>query len=177
MPARETSIIILVSANIEWQAVRRIFPDSDVTKSPLGDWFVAEISGKNSRHSVPFYHGGWGKITAAASAQYVIEHFSPSLIVNLGTCGGIQGEIERGTVVLVERTIVYDIYEQMYDADEHIEYYTTEINLDWLKKPYPHDVLRTHMISGDRDLVASEIPTLKNKYGAVAGDWESGSIA
>jgi adenosylhomocysteine nucleosidase len=33
------------------------------------------------------------------------------------------------------------------------------------------------MVSGDRDLLAADIPMLKARYLAVTGDWESGSIA
>ena len=33
------------------------------------------------------------------------------------------------------------------------------------------------MLSGDRDLFCKDINALKQKYGAIAGDWESGSIA
>jgi adenosylhomocysteine nucleosidase len=38
-------------------------------------------------------------------------------------------------------------------------------------------VCRTLLVSGDRDLVPAEIPALRTKYAAVAGDWESGAIA
>lgn len=48
-----------------------------------------------------FFHGGWGKIAAVASAQYVIDRWSPELLVNLGTCGGFEGEITKGTIILV----------------------------------------------------------------------------
>ena len=39
------------------------------------------------------------------------------------------------------------------------------------------DVRKTLLVSGDRDLLAGEIPFLKERFGAVAGDWESGAIA
>ena len=87
------------------------------------------------------------------------------------------GAIEKGTIVLAERTIVYDIIEQMLDADDAISHYTTDIDLSWLGAPYPQEVYRTLLVSGDRDLVVEEIPVLKAKYGAVVGDWESGAIA
>ena len=32
------------------------------------------------------------------------------------------------------------------------------------------------MVSGDKDLLCEEISELKSKYGAIAGDWESGAI-
>lgn len=126
-----------------------------------------------------FLHGGWGKIAAAASTQYAIDRWQPDLLVNLGTCGGFAGEIEKGEIILAKKTIVYDIIEQMGDYDEHIAHYTTDIDLDWLggAETYPHEVRRTLLVSGDRDLIVAEIPQLKEKFGAVAGDWESGAIA
>jgi adenosylhomocysteine nucleosidase len=141
----------------------------------LGEWFTAPI-GERSK-SVLFFHGGWGKIAAAASMQYAIDRCSPSLVINLGTCGGFRGQVERGTIVLVERTVVYDIHEQMGNNDEHIAHYSTNIDLEWLGGLNRHEVVRSLMVSGDRDLVVQEITMLSRKYGAVVGDWESGSIA
>jgi adenosylhomocysteine nucleosidase len=78
---------------------------------------------------------------------------------------------------LVERTIVYDIIEQMTDPHAAIAHFSTEIDLAWLGAEYPQAVRRTLLVSGDRDLVIDDIPRLKAEYGAVAGDWESGAIA
>ncbi len=167
--------VVVVSANIEWQAIRRIHAETEFNQSPLGEWFATKVGGEAT--PVLFFHGGWGKTAAAASTQYLIDCCSPSLLINLGTCGGFRGDIERETIILVERTIVYDIHEQMGDHDEHIAHYSTDIDLDWLKQPYPHEVVRTLMVSADRDLVADEILSLKKEFGAVVGDWESGSIA
>jgi len=141
-----------------------------IQDSPYGEWFYA-----NPR--LIFFHGGWGKIAAAGSTQYAIDRWSPGLLVNLGTCGGFEGAIERDEIVLVERTVVYDIYEQMGDPTEHIAHYTTPIDLSWLSGEPPLPVRRTGLVSGDRDLVESELPYLHAQYGALAGDWESGAIA
>ncbi|MCA1899893.1 MAG: hypothetical protein LDL50_04200, partial [Chloroflexi bacterium] len=114
-----------------------------------------------------------------ATAQYVIDHFQPDLLVNLGTCGGFAGRIKTGAVILVERTLVYDIIEQMGDGAEAIRHYTTEIDLSWLGRGN-HDapsVIRGLLISADRDIVVEDIPALIEKYNAVAADWESGAIA
>lgn len=125
-----------------------------------------------------FVHGGWGKISAAASTQYAISNFAPDLVINLGTCGGFEGEIQRGTILLLKRTLVYDILEQMGDYDEHIAHYTTEIDLSWLGAfPLPAGYQHGFLISGDKDLVVDDIGWLKSKFGAYAGDWESGAIA
>ena len=170
-------VVVIISANIEWDSIGRIFPDADLQVSPYGQWFETHLDIKGGQQSVIFFHGGWGKISAAASAQYAIDRWSPNLVVNLGTCGGFESGVEKDTIVLVERTVVYDIVEQMLDAEEAIRDYTTEIDLSWLSGPYPHPVLRTVLVSADRDLVAEDISVLKSKYGAVAGDWESGAIA
>jgi len=164
------NILVLISADIEWQVIKEIFPGEDLQESPLGEWFLFN-------NTMIFFHSGWGKISAAATTQYVIDRWQPDLIVNLGTCGGIAGEIEIGEIILVERTIVYDIIEQMGDYDEHIAHYSTDLDLSWLDFDFPNFVKRTLMVSGDRDLLVEEIPELKAKFGAVAGDWESGAIA
>lgn len=171
------TVVVIISANIEWNAVRRILPEPVPQASPCGEWFEMDLDLGDDPQPVIFFHGGWGKISAAASAQYVIDRWSPDLIVNLGTCGGFEGEVEKNTVVLVERTVVYDIVEQMVDAEEAIRDYSTEIDLSWLSEPYPHSVLRNVLVSADRDLMPENIPDLKSRYGAVAGDWESGAIA
>lgn len=178
-------IVVLISANTEWRVVREIFPVVDVQISPYGEWFDSEIPQVTNLQPysdwqpqpITFFQQGWGKIAAAGATQYVIDRWQPDLLINLGTCGGFAGAIEKHTTILVEKTIVYDIIEQMGNYDDHIAHYTTEIDLSWLVEPYPQDVIRTLLVSGDRDLIVEEIPHLREKYGAVAGDWESGAIA
>ena len=164
-----SKVVVLISANAEWEAIRHLFPDALYQKSPFGEWFF--------HGGMIIFQGGWGKISASASAQYVIDRWQPDLLVNLGTCGGFEGEIERGTVILAERTAVYDIIEQMDDDTPFLAFYATQVDLSWLAEPYPMAVKRTLLVSADRDLLSDEIPTLKERYGAAAGDWESGAIA
>lgn len=173
-------IVVLVSADGEWQAVCEHFPAAALQPTPYGAWFEADLpGGENGPDTRPviFFHGGWGKIASAGATQYAIDHWQPDLLVNLGTCGGFAGQTEKGEILLVERTVVYDIIEQMGDFDAHIAYYSTQIDLSWLGEPYPQAVRRTLLVSGDRDLLVEEIPQLAQRYGAVAGDWESGAIA
>lgn len=176
-PGTGPAVVVLVSSGTEWRAVRKMFPDAEGEPSPLGEWFAARLEGGAVPRPVIFFHGGWGKIAAAASTQYVIDRWSPALLVNLGTCGGFEGEVERGAILLAERTLVYDIVEQIGDTAAAIARYTTEIDLSWLHEPYPDEVRRSLLVSADRDLRAEDLPQLRASYGAVAGDWESGAIA
>ena len=169
--------VVLISADTEWRCLRNLMPGITVQKTPYGESFRYPLWLNDKEREILVMHGGWGKISAGASTQYAIDRWQPSILVNLGTCGGFAGEINRGEILLVEKTLVYDIYEQMGDPGSHIDYYTTEIDLSWLDGPYPGPVRRGLMISGDRDLVPAEIAALKHKYGAIAGDWESSSIA
>jgi adenosylhomocysteine nucleosidase len=107
----------------------------------------------------------------------VIDRWKPQLLVNLGTCGGFEGRINQGEIILVERTVIYDILEQMTDSRAAIQHYSTELELDWLGKLVPTPVRRGLLVSGDRDIVSGDIASLISKYGAVAADWESGAIA
>lgn len=174
-------IVVLISANAEWRVVRELYPDLEFQRSPYGEYANLALPPQ----VITLFHGGWGKISAAATTQYVIDHFQPNLLVNLGTCGGFVGRIETGAVILVERTLVYDIIEQMGDSAEAIEAYSTNIDLSWLPDDGPwtmdHDgrrsIVRGLLVSADRDIIVEDIPMLVEKYDAVAADWESGAIA
>jgi adenosylhomocysteine nucleosidase len=166
-------IVVIVSSDIEWSIIREIFLNQECHNSPFGQYF----ENIEMEYKAIFFHGGWGKISAAASTQYVIDQWRPTLIINLGTCGGFRGFIEKGAIVLVERTIVYDIIEQMGSSDESTAHYMTEIDLSWLTGPFPQNVQRALMLSGDRDVLCEDIKILHQKYGAIVADWESGSIA
>ena len=165
--------VIIVSADGEWGAVKKLFPEQNLQRSPFGEIINLRLGA----WELTLFHGGWGKISAAATAQYVMDQFRPDLLVNLGTCGGFEGRIKRETVILVEKTIIYDIFEQMTDGSEEIAFYTTKVDLAWLPRVLPFPVLRGLLVSGDRDILAQDIPMLVQKYQAVAADWESGAIA
>lgn len=167
-------VVVIISAASEWRAVCALYPGSDLQPSPYGDWFTVCDA---DQPPLVFMHGGWGKIAAAGSTQYAIDHWQPDLLVNLGTCGGFRGHVEQGTIVLVERTIVYDIYELMGDSAAAVDSYATDLDLSWLKEEGAPAVLRTLMVSADQDLVVDRLPELQQRYGAVVGDWESGAIA
>jgi adenosylhomocysteine nucleosidase len=170
--------VVLISANAEWRVIRNHFPDCSVYNSPYGEWFsYTQLEYPTLDKPIVFFQGGWGKVAAAGSTQYAISQWHPSLVVNIGTCGGFEGEIKKGQIILVEKTVIYDIYEQMGDPDEHIRHYVTEIDTSWLIEPLPLHVVRTLLVSGDRDLLCEEINSLKSRFGAIAGDWESGAIA
>jgi len=169
-PSRAVTTVVIVSADAEWKVIKKLFPAAHYQSRGFGESFDYDA------HTV-MLHGGWGKISAAASVQYAIDHWNPRNIVNIGTCGGIAGRIERYAIVAVTKTIVYDIVEQMGDADEAIRFYSTDIDLSWAGPSLPGSPIPTVLLSADRDLVVGDIPALVAKYDVRAVDWESGAIA
>lgn len=165
--------IVLISADAEWRAVRELFPSARAGRTPFGEDLEVDLDG----HAVRFVQGGWGKTSAAASTQWVLDRDRPDLLVNLGTCGGLKGRVKQGTIILVEKTLVYDLVEQMTDGAAELAFYTTELDLGWLPRTLPHPVLRGLMATGDRDIVAEDVPMLISRHQAIAADWESAAIA
>lgn len=166
-PSPDRDVVVLLSASSEWRALEQVVHATARGTTPWGE--TLEAGG------VLYIHGGWGKIDAAASAQYAIDRWHPRLVVNLGTCGGFEGAVKAFDIVLADRTVVYDIIERMGDPKEAIDAYATTIDLAWLTAPTP--VVRGTIVSADQDLDPARLGELASAYHALAADWESGAIA
>ena len=164
-------VVVLISASAEWNGVKPLFPNAAMQNSPYGETMDVILD----THAVTMLHSGWGKIASAGALQYVIDYYKPDVVVNLGTCGGFQGVVEQGDLILVDQTFVYDIVELMGDLDIR-SYYASTLDLSWLAEPYPFPARRGLIASADSDLPPEKIPFLKSK-GALAADWESAAFA
>jgi adenosylhomocysteine nucleosidase len=169
----KSRFVIIVSAKDEWKIIQKVYPNKEYYHQPFGEYIKIMMNNE----PVIFMHGGWAKVQSAASTQYAIDNWKPKLIVNIGTCGGFLGEIENNEIVMPDKAVVYDIISQIGNPDEHYEYFSTFIDHSYIKRPYPLQVRKVTIVSGDRDIQPSEIPFLIKKFGAKVGDWESGSIA
>jgi adenosylhomocysteine nucleosidase len=163
-------VVVLISANAEWQAVKALYPQLQVANSLYGETAILNLGG----WELKLVHSGWGKVSSAAVMQYVLDHDQPDLSINLGTCGGFEGMAQVGDVILVERAFIYDIVELMGEPD--FDYYASSLDLSWLPDPEPHLTRRGLIASADSDLMPDKIPYLKS-MGAVAADWESAALA
>ena len=168
-----TRVLIVISANAEWKATRPLFRDIPEQMSPYGTWFEAPLGGQR----VIFFHGGWGKVSAAGSAQWAIDTFHPELLLNIGTVGGFGHDIAVGDIMMATETIIYDIIERMGDPDEAIADYSTKLDTRAWPARLASRVKPARLISADQDLAADAVDALEAKYHAPVGDWESGAIA
>ena len=166
-------VVVIISAQAEWLVVRQRYQHVDRLHSPYGEYFETVVDSQ----PVIFFHGGWGKISAAASTQYAVDRLKPCGILNLGTCGGFGDEIEKGEILLAGETLVYDIVERMGDAEQALEDYRVRFDLTWLTGSHPLPVKTVRLLSADQDIDPSRVAELQRRYAAVAADWESGAIA
>ncbi len=165
-------VAVILSANAEWREVRKHFPHIAYQRGPYGEYFFDNLDGQRTLIA----QGGWGKVSAAASAQWIVSNFNPSGILNIGTCGGVEGRIKRFANILATRTLIYDIKEAMGDPDEAVRHYTVDLDTSWASNP-PLPVARLPLLSADRDLVPADVESLVQHYGVSVVDWESGAIA
>lgn len=165
-------VVVLISANAEWNAVKEAQTSQNILSGPYGEYFETQLAGR----PITFFHAGWGKVASAGAMQYVLDYFSPDLTVNLGTCGGFEGQSKLDETILVEQTFIYDIVELMGDFEAVPGYYASTLDLSWLPEPYPYPVQRGILASADSDLQPQKIPQLQ-AHGAIAADWESAALA
>lgn len=164
-------IVVLISAEAEWRSLKKLLPAAEYTKTPFGEQCAITLDSQTYH----FLQGGWGKISASASAQYAIDVLHPDLIVNLGTCGGFEGYATPDQTIIATKTVVYDIIEKMGDPVEALRAYATTIETDWLQG-LPQNMQKGILVSADRDVVSEDLKQLA-QHQAVAADWESGAIA
>ncbi|MCX6244648.1 MAG: hypothetical protein NTU98_08075 [Bacteroidetes bacterium] len=170
------NIVIMVCSDFEWDYVIDHFKPEKLTQTPYGVWFINEHQ-SNEKRQVKWFHGGWGKIASSGSTQYAIDKWQPELIINIGTCGGFKGKIEKDQVILIDRTVVYDMIDLFGESGNSLKKFKTAINLDWLMDETIKNQPKALMVTADQDLAPERITELYNKYGAIVGDWESGAIA
>ena len=165
--------VVLISADGEWQALLHYTSPLIQHPTPYGNWFSQTVS----NFPVVFMHAGWGKVSTAGACQFAIGAFHPQLLINVGTCGGLEGLAEIGEILCVSETAFYDIFEGMADYAQAIEFYSSKADLSWLPEELPEHTHRARLVSADQDIQPRAYERLTQEFGAVAADWESAAFA
>jgi hypothetical protein len=72
-----TDVVVLISANVEWKPVRAYLSKETAAGTPFGECISKTMDAEGKKYSIVYFHGGWGKISAAASTQYAIDRWTP----------------------------------------------------------------------------------------------------
>src|SRR5882757_6666336 len=66
-------VVALISASAEWKILLAQIPGEPLHDTPFGQWLVHRLGADD----VVFFHGGYGKVSAASSTQYAIDRWHP----------------------------------------------------------------------------------------------------
>jgi len=166
-------VVIIISAGAEWRIISPLISDGCEIKTPYPHCLTTSIENT----PVVFLHSGWGKVASAGATQYAIDRWAPKLLINLGTCGGLDGQVSLGEIILASETVIYDIIEGMSDYHKAIDRYRCLAHLDWLGDDLPIKVRKARLLSADRDIRPQDVQMLIDDFDGIAGDWESGAFA
>jgi adenosylhomocysteine nucleosidase len=170
-------VVVLVSADTEWRALLAELRQTRWDESPYGTSFTRLYRVGGEQEPVVFFHGGWGKVSAAGSTQYAIDAWKPRLLILLGTCGGLEGKMKKGDILLARRTLIYDVIERMGSADDAIAAYTVDLDTRLVPAEVRARVHEDLLVSADQDIAPTDVKRLKSQFHAAAADWESGAVA
>ena len=137
---------------------------------------------------------GVGKVNAALNTQYIIDTYTPDIIINTGVAGGIADGLDIGDVVIGTYLVQHDFdvtalgYAKGYmctgiEKDKPTKYYCDKnlINKfqNSLEKNIPSNKIHQGIIaSGDKFVSGKEMKKEINEYfGAIAVEMEGCAVA
>lgn len=65
--------------------------------------------GKLCGHEVVIFQSGIGKVGAAISTTFVLEHFSPDYLINIGSAGGFDSRLSVGDIIISTEVCYHDV--------------------------------------------------------------------
>lgn len=100
------SVIGLIGAMDEEVAVIKAWMTEVREESIAGcDFYVGYFEGKN----VILLKSGIGKVNAAVSTTLLLSQFKPEYVINIGSAGGFDSELQVGDVVISDQVVHHDV--------------------------------------------------------------------
>jgi adenosylhomocysteine nucleosidase len=100
------SVIGLIGAMDEEVAVIKAWM-TDVREQAIAgcEFFVGHFEGKD----VVLLKSGIGKVNAAVSTTLLLSQFQPAYVINIGSAGGFDPDLEVGDVVISDQVVHHDV--------------------------------------------------------------------
>ncbi|ETI60893.1 5'-methylthioadenosine/S-adenosylhomocysteine nucleosidase [Marinomonas profundimaris] len=100
------SVIGLIGAMDEEVAVIKAWMTDVREQSIAGcDFFVGSFEGKE----VVLLKSGIGKVNAAVSTTLLLSQFQPEYVINIGSAGGFDPDLQVGDVVISDQVVHHDV--------------------------------------------------------------------
>lgn len=171
-------VVVQISARREWHSsLSPSGSDAECYPTPMGSWVPCEVGPESALTAVAHY-SGTGKVNAASATQYAIMTWRPRLLVLLGTCGSMQPSLTPPDLILVTRTLVYDITCPSSKVNQaKMAELTTDLHPSWSFEGSPYPVHRGPVATGDGDPTPDQGAQLRDRHQVLAVDWETGAVA
>ena len=151
-------------------------------------------TGKIHEHDVILAKSGVGKVCAALNTQYIIDKYSPEMIINTGVAGGIGQELSIGDVVIGENLVQHDFdatvlgYAKGYmcngiSPDKPTVFYSDKKLVDFTEKLLKVNLKNSNVHRGRIATGDMFVGTVEKKkeigqtFGAIAAEMEGCAIA
>jgi adenosylhomocysteine nucleosidase len=100
------SVIGLIGAMDEEVAVIKAWMTDVREQSIAGcDFFIGSFEGKE----VVLLKSGIGKVNAAVSTTLLLSQFQPEYVINIGSAGGFDPDLQVGDVVISDQVVHHDV--------------------------------------------------------------------
>ena len=95
---------IIAAMQEEMQEIKKIMTEIEEKKVYELTFFEGKINGKN----VVLVESGVGKVNAARTTQILIDNFKVEAIINVGSAGCANNELEIGDIVIGKKLVQHD---------------------------------------------------------------------
>ena len=97
-------IAIIAAMDEEVESIKKIMDDSSIKEI----YDLQFITGKINEKEVVLAKCGVGKVNAARTTQILIDNFDIEYVINVGTAGSLNDNIEIGDLVIAEKLVQHD---------------------------------------------------------------------
>lgn len=127
---------------------------------------------------------GIGKVSAAAMTSYMIMNYKPTLIINIGSAGGLDESLQLGDMVVATMCAYHDFDIRAFGHEMSYEkgWYVFKTESEIIKKIHTLSIPNLHcgpMVCGDQFISERYLfEQMRSRYhGVLATDMESTAIA
>jgi len=143
-------------------------------------WQTVKVGGRLFHHrklssgsEIVATSSGLGKVMASATTQLMISSFTPSLLINFGSCGGVSPKLKVGDAVMASSVIEYDF------NSLHKESPTLNCDSFWIglvAEKFPQLKVGP-LASADQNADTSEKRAwIHDQFKALVADWEGAAV-
>lgn len=176
---------IIAAMEQEMESFQALMQNTEETN--IGNWKF--ITGCYAAHELSLLQCGIGKVNAAVGTALMIDNFSPDVLINTGSAGGVKKYLNIGDVIIPRFAAQHDVdvtafgYEtgqvpglpRYFESDKRMR----DIALKQELPTKSHQIYEAELVTGDSFLHTKEQFNLINTRfpDAACGEMEGGAIA